>query len=340
MGMGIDRTADTAMNHSSTALLGLRRLLGISREMRAARPVFIVGEARSGTSILYRTLMKHPSFRSHHANLVETDILAHRRRVFMFGRSYPVSLRRYMLENERAYRSFLETIRVVRIVSALALPINFVFRRPAMWLFYVNLNHLMLRAYFFYARRARGCQRLVEKTPTNTPHVAALSKTFPNGRLLYIHRHPVDVFSSYRRRGQADPHAEWARALTPDRFCRNYEESTNRVLDWVASGRRNLLMIPYEGFVGAPLEEFARLCEFLEEAFDPSAVEESDPHPGRWRGDPHLWGEIVPITKRWQDYVSVPEAEFIQARLARTMERLGYEPYGQAPARGRRQEDS
>lgn len=330
--MSIDGATGEDLDDTPYSPLGLRRLLDISREMKAARPVFIVGEARSGTSILYRTLMKHPSFRVHHPNLVETDILAHRRRVFMFSESYPASLRKYMLDDERAYRSFLESIRVVQLVSALAIPVNFVFRKQTTWSLYLNLNHLMLRSYFFHARHARGCTRLVEKTPTNTSHIAVLSRTFPNGRLLYIHRHPVDVFSSYRRRGQADPDAEWARTLTPYRFCRIYEESTDRVLDWVAGGHRNLLMIPYEGFTRSPLKEFARLCEFLEEPFDPSAVEEAHPDPGRWRGDPHLWGPILPITKRWQDFMSVPEAEFIQARLARTMDRLGYEPYGPTPA--------
>ncbi len=322
MGIG-----ETGQRDASQGLLGLRYLLSISQVMKSSRPVFIIGEARSGTSILYRTLMKHPAFRPHFPNLVETEIVAHRHRVFMFGKNYPPSLVRYMLEDEEAYDAFLKSIRVLRPVSALAIPINLVIRQPRMWSWYANLSHLMLRAYFFHAWQARGCIRLVEKTPTNTPNIRALSSTFPNGQLIYVHRHPVDVFSSYRRRGQADPDAAWARAIRPDRFCRTYEESTKRVLDWVRGGHRNLLMVPYERFTGAPVEELKRVCGFLGERFDPTAVVEANPDPGRWKGDPHLWGPIVPVTKRWQDFMSAAEATWIQHRLAPTMEGLGYEPY-------------
>jgi hypothetical protein len=315
------------LKHRPIGILRLRQLLEISREMRESNPVFIVGEARSGTSILYRTLMKHPTFRPRHPNLVETEIFAHLRRIFMFGKNYPEPLIRYMLDDHDAYSAFLASIRVVRLVSALNAPINIVVRRPANWSWYGNLSHLLLRSYFFHATRARGCDRLVEKTPTNTPFIAPLSTTFPKARLLYIHRHPVDVFSSYRRRGQADPGAAWARGLAPEPFCEIYERSANRVLDWIARGNSNLLLIRYEDFTRHPTREFKRLCGFLEEPFDSSAVEEATPHVGRWKGDPLLWGPIVAVTKHWQDFMTMAEAEWIQARLGRTMERLGHEQY-------------
>ena len=36
-------------------------------------------------------------------------------------------------------------------------------------------------------------------------HVGRLFACFPRARLLFIHRHPVDVYSSYVRRGRTDP---------------------------------------------------------------------------------------------------------------------------------------
>jgi hypothetical protein len=306
-------------------VLGVKKLLEISRQMRSSRPVFIVGEARSGTSILYRTLMKHPSFRPRHSRLVETEIFSHLRRAFMFSRRYPESLVRYMLNDMQQYEAFLASVRILRLVSALSIPINVVLPRPPTWWWLANLNHLLLRSYFFHAWIARGCTRLVEKTPTNTPHIPALTATFPNALLLYIHRHPVDVFSSYRHRGRMDPDAEWARRLTPENFCRDYELAVNRVLNWVGSGHENLLLIPYERFTRSPAREFSRVCEFLDESFDPLAIEERN--PGRWSGDPYLFGPIVPVTKRWMDFMTAGEAERIESRLAPTMRRLGYQPY-------------
>jgi hypothetical protein len=304
----------------------VRELLEISHEMRRTRPVFIVGEARSGTSMLYRTLQKHPSFRPYEINLVETDIFRVLHRVFMFHRGYPPALLRFMLGNEQLYSSFLRTIRVPRIVSALSVGPNMALRSHPDWLWEANVGRLVVRSYFFHAAQARGCGRLVEKTPTNSAHLLRLSRTFPRARLLYIHRHPVDVLSSHLRRANIDPAAGWAR-IGVEQFCGAYERSANEVLQWVEGSRRNLRMIRYDDFTHDPEQEFRDVCRFLDEPFDRAAVEESNPNSMRWPVDAHLWGEIVPMTKRWQDYLSGTDAKRVQDRLQVTMKRLGYSRY-------------
>jgi hypothetical protein len=304
----------------------LRELLRISAQMKASRPLFIIGEARSGTSILYRTLQKHSSFRPIEPNLVETEICSHLRRTFMFGRAYPSSLIRFMLGDEARYRQFLRSIRTIRLLSALLVVPNLVIRDRSDLLWYGNLNHLVLRSYFFHAQKARGCLRLVEKTPTNTPNIDRFWKSFPNTRFLYIHRHPVDVFSSYRRRARDDPEAGWAAALTPEGFCLSYKASLERVLRW-SHEHENLRMVRYEGFTRNPAGEFSSICEFLGAPFEPIAVEEHEADPARWRGDPLLWGEIVSATKDWRDYMTAGEADVIQKALSDQMSRLGYEDY-------------
>jgi hypothetical protein len=304
----------------------LRELLTISSEMKASRPVFIVGEARSGTSILYRTLQKHPSFRPVEPNLVETEIFSLLRRTFMFGPSYPGPLIRFMLNDQSAYRDFLRSVRIVRLVSGLSVPINLVVGDRSDFVWYANLNHLLLRSYFFHAMRARRCRRLVEKTPTNTPNIHRLWKTFPRAQFLYVYRHPVDVFSSYRRRARADPAAAWAGRLGPEDFCVGYAASVERVLRWVED-HGNLQMIRYEDFTQHPARTFENICRFLEEPFEPQAVQEQDADLNRWRGDPHLWGAIVPVTKNWRDHMTTAEADAIQRALSHVMTRLGYDPY-------------
>src|SRR5918993_578669 len=217
---GCDYASARQRKHPSRSAEALViNLWRVSRAMKAASPVFIVGEARSGTSLLYRTLQKHPSFRPHRQNLVETDAFSHLRRTFMFSRTYPDPLRRFMLEDEAAWRAFLRTIRPIRAVSAVWAPVNYVLRDRVAWLWHANLHQLVLRAYFFYAWQARGCGRLLEKTPTNSLHLPRLVATFPRARFLYIHRHPVDVFTSYRRRAALDPQASWAN-IRLDEFCR------------------------------------------------------------------------------------------------------------------------
>ena len=304
----------------------MRELWRISRAIKAASPVFIVGEARSGTSLLYRTLQKHPSFRPHSPNLVETEVFAHLRRTFLFNHTYPDPLIRFMLGDEAAWRLFLRTIRPLRAVSAAWAPLNYVVRDRLPWMWHAHLQHLVLRAYFFYAWEARGCRRLVEKTPTNTSNLPRLAVAFPRARFLYIHRHPVDVFTSYRRRAAIDPQAGWAE-LTLEEFCRRYERRTAGALDWRAGGRGDLLLVRYEAFTAAPEETFRGICTFLDEPFADEAIEEHAPNPNRWPVDPHLWSRIVPRTKRWRDYLNSEETDELQRRLTRTMAALGYQPY-------------
>lgn len=301
-------------------------LLRVSSRMKRASPVFIVGEARSGTSLLYRLLQQHPSFRPYRINLVETHIFGQLRRAFLFKTRPPETLVRYMLGDAAAYRAFLRSIRLPRGLSAVNVGVNWVLRDRFAWLWYANLNHLVVRSYFFHAWRARGCRRLLEKTPTNTAYIARLTAIFPHARLLYVHRHPVDVLGSYRRRRRDDPAAVWAE-LDVAAFCERYAVSAGRVLDWRAAGHTNLSLVRYEDLTTEPESELSGVCAFLGEAFEPSVLSERHPDPQRWWGDPHLWGDITPSTKRWQDYVTPEEARDVQDRLAPTMRRLGHEPH-------------
>jgi hypothetical protein len=244
----------------------------------------------------------------------------------MFRERYPEQLMRFMLQDRDQWIRFVSSIRACRITNALLLPANLLARRPPLWLWYANLHHMTLRSYFFHAREARGCRRLVEKTPTNAPHLQYLKRTFPQSRFLYVHRHPVDVFASYRRRARDDPGARWA-DIAVDTFCARYEASTSAALAWLDAASTDLLMVGYKDFTADPQTSFREICRFLDERFERSALIESKADLRRWRGDPHLWGPIVTTTKRWKDHVSKAEANLIETRVAPLMTRLGYRPY-------------
>jgi Sulfotransferase family len=301
-------------------------LWALSRTMVRANPVFIVGEARSGTSILYRTLQKHSAFAPKQQSLVETEMFAHLPRAFLFGPSYPESWLRFFLDDSQEFDRFLRSIRLAKVATAALAPVNYVRRDRWSWLFYAGLGPAVLRSFVFHATRARGCRRLVEKTPTNAQHLQKLTAAFPHARLLYVHRHPVDVYSSYRRRATVDPAGGWA-DLDVRTFAARWSASTAQVLSWLDSGRRNLLAIRYESFVEDPVATFKEICAFLAEPFEALAVEESRPDANRWPVDPHLWGAIAPRTKMWRAHISTDEAATVQYLTGSIMRRLGYRPY-------------
>jgi hypothetical protein len=143
---------------------------------------------------------------------------------------------------------------------------------------------------------------------------------------LYVHRHPVDVFSSYRRRAAVDKAGGWA-DLDVHTFVEQWTKSTARALAWLDSGKGNLQMVRYESFVDDPATAFRDICAFLGEPFEVQAVEETRPDLDRWPVDPHLWGAIVPSTKEWRDHISAEEAAVVQEHTASIMQRLRYSPY-------------
>lgn len=309
----------------------------IDRRARRMRPVFIVGAPRSGSSLLYRTLQHHPSFRCANAedgmNLHETDIVAHLYNLPWFKREQPRTLWGYMLKDVGRFDAFLASIEPLKTRVRNVRRIDERLERdlPARGLierYYLRYDRIV-RNYFVHAHEARGCGRLVEKTPHHIAHVDLFRAAFPNARFLYIHRHPIDVYSSYRRRAQVDPRAEWAR-LSPDEFIELYGGMSSRAID-EARGAADVLLVPYEEFTAEPRSSFAGICSFLDEPFVADALE-VDEQRDDYEIDPHLFGEITTDTKDWRDYVSEDEAAHVETELAEVMDAWRYERYASPEA--------
>jgi hypothetical protein len=145
-----------------------------SNGMRNASPVFIMGLGRSGTSLLYRTMQKHPAFHPRTINLQETRLMARLPWAFRFDDESPRQLVRFMLKDSEHYHAFLEETRHLRRLTLLTSPVNVPLRgRTPTPLWRAQGLHLVARSYLWHAWAARGSQRLVEKTPG---HVMYLDK--------------------------------------------------------------------------------------------------------------------------------------------------------------------
>jgi len=297
----------------------------ISRRMKAASPVFIVGAARSGTSILFRTLQKHSSFRPREVNLEETKLLDHVNASHRFTPEGPEALRRFMLDDEARYAAFLEVIEPIRRRHARKLPeINRKVARRIPWWWKLNRNHEVVRAYFHFAWEARGCERLVEKTPLNMRYTPLLRSAFPRSKCLFIHRHPIDVYSSYCRRHKVDPSAGWA-DVERHTFTRRYATEIRQARAMLAAWPEGFRMIRYEDFTADPVAVMESICAFLDEPMEEEMLREANPELGKWKADPHLFSKITTKTKDWREFVNARDAEEVEEALATEMEQLGYE---------------
>lgn len=308
------------------------QLIKISKEMRRYCPVFIVGEARSGTSILYRTLQKHSVFRPKKINLHEAKMFHYSNRSYLLEDAENSNPLCYMLNNIEMYKQFLTSIKKIRLMHRVLCmisgyqSINFrLANRIQLW-WYLNLNHVVLRSFFYFAKEARGANRLVEKTPNNLRHSTKLILAFPKSKLLYIYRHPIDVYTSYVRRGKIESKEGWLN-LSPDRFCGIYRNRIRIALKYSRKAKDSFLLVKYEDFTQKTDIEVKKICTFLGVCFQKETITEKNPDLTKWKPDPYLFAEIRPKTKNWRDYIRFEDAQYIETQLIAEMKMLDYERY-------------
>lgn len=269
-------------------------------------PVFIVGAPRSGTSILYRTLLKHSSFRivgDEALALAESGLLDALPAAPRWKAPRPPRMWLYFLRDEAAYSRFLAEVREATEGAGPSAP-----DEPPPW------TRPVLAAFVRHAAEARSCRRLVEKTPTHIDRAEWLVDALPTARLLFIHRHPVDTYSSYVRRASVDETATTWADLSVDEFADVYRRQSLHARRLASELPDRFATVAYEAFTADPATEAARLCAFLSEPFEPSMAVEATPDLERSSNDPHLFGAITMETKRWSDYVDDRTAVEVEDR--------------------------
>ena len=304
--------------------------------------VFIVGPARSGTSLLYRMLQQHPRFRptrcAFGSDLTESKAFFDPEQLFVRQQQGTGALS-YLLFKERYYSRFLTATRPLRSWrehrGCAARYRKVRGQPPAERLLVWNdcRTPALLQAFFYYAKKARGAQRLLEKTPEHLNQLPEMLSTFPSARCLCLMRHPLDVYSSYRRRLAAEldrrTKAEelgWLQKSV-DAFCKLYAWQVRTALEHVEGDPARCLTVRYEDLTADPRQTIAEVLAFLGEHFDDACLPVDQRAQVSWKVDPHLFGPVCRNTKRWADYLSQEEARELEERLQPLLDVLGYDRY-------------
>jgi hypothetical protein len=286
-------------------------------------PVFIVGQARSGTSILYRLLQTHPTFsRGNPQNLSESHAL----HVLARSQSIDVpSMRSFAGLDDDAWSRLLAAQPRSHRRRRLAplVPASVLTRLPRLWSALGCED--ALRSYI-ESVAAAGRERLLEKTPQNLPWVPHIAHTFPSAKLVCIGRHPVTTLASYRRRHAEDPGADWA-AVSLDDFCARWRHEAALIDRWSRRYPDRFFFLRYEQLVVRPDDVQRELFAWL-------GLEPLRELPGTATPSPfappsevkHLYGPIGPTSTNWRTYVSAAEAAEVEARLATPMAVIGTAP--------------
>jgi hypothetical protein len=290
-------------------------------------PVFIVGEPRSGTSILFRSLQAHPSFTpsvgTHLAESHAADLLLDVFEPADVTAESPLAEYAHGVEPVlAAAKDFAPLRRRRRLVRSVVGQARLVHR--SLWV--AAGEHHVIRRYLLETQRQRGEQRPLDKSALNLRWVPHLGTAFPRARFLYIVRHPIDVYTSYARRVLEDPEGSAWADIDETTFCDAWNRRVSFALAHAAKDAR-LLIVRYEEFTHETESVMRRVLDHVGEPFDRRCLLPDDDDANEFTIDPHLFGEIVTTTKTWQDYVDADSAHRIQERLAGAMSQLGYAPH-------------
>lgn len=283
---------------------------GGMRGARSKAPVFVLGCGRSGTKLLYHTLLSAGGFAVYHAESNAFNLIGLR-----FGNLAQRENRRALLDHwlrsKLFYRSGLSREEIEpRILEDCRNAGDF------------------LRILMETIARKQGVGRWAECTPLHLLYLPLIKTLLPEALIVHIIRDGRDVAVSLDRIGWIKPFS-WdrqRRLLAPAIFWK-----------WiVGKGRRygrgmgsDYLEVHYEDVVEKPRETLARIGAFIEHDLDYDRIQQNaqgsmvDPNSS-FRGDGQE-KESNPVG-RWKTALSAAEIGHVESLIGDRLQETGYIP--------------
>ena len=261
---------------------------------------FIVGCARSGTTLLQAMLAGHS-------------------RVFSFPESHffcsavPQSRRLRLLgfANLRTVQSALSDLLTSLERRDLASLIPG--RNPLL-----SAYGRAFRCIIDQATRDRGKDIWLEKTPHHIDYLTSIQRVIPNARFIHILRDGRDVIASQRHAISQDP-AYWGSWGLPQ-LVQVWNKDVQTSLRYRHQPAH--ILISYEALLDRPLPELERLCTFLQVDFQLDMLrhwEMADVVLGGRRSHPWMQSAFEPLKdtrlKKFFRVFTVEERQFIESHL-------------------------
>jgi hypothetical protein len=276
---------------------------------RSKAPVFVLGCGRSGTKLLYHTLLSAGGFAVYHAESNAFNLIGLR-----FGSLSKLENRRALLDHwlrsKLFYRSGLTREEI----------------EPKILEQCHNAGDF-LRILMETITRKQGVVRWAESTPLHLLYLPLIKKLFPDALIVHIIRDGRDVTASLDRIGWIKP-LPWdnkRRLLAPALFWR-----------WIVSkGRKygremagDYMEVHFEDVIGRPQETLLRLGAFIAHDLNYDRIQQNalgtlrDPNSS-FKGDGDA-KESNPI-ERWKQLLSRPDVAQVESLIGGLLRETGYE---------------
>ena len=282
-------------------------LIDVSHTPSEARPFFVLGAQRSGTTMLRLMLNNHPRLAVPHETVFITQFF---RKLPQYGDLAQAENMRRLLDEIAAHTLVVRGELIPDKDAVLA-------RQPRT---YAELIDAIMTCY----AEARGKARWGDKTPYYTPDMDILHAIFPKAKFVQILRDGRDVALSQRK-------IEWC-STNSFRLAQDWTWKTTlchklgRVL-----GPEHYLEIRYEELVRDPRAVLTQVCDFLRESFDEQMLHYHETAKNVVPGESLKWHQNsvrAPDASKifaWKD--SLPESDRIifEEIAGDTLEYFGYE---------------
>ncbi len=232
-------------------------LAAIRQWCRQVQPLFILGLARSGTSMLQVAYAQHPAMFSI-AKCRETHVFVRPQqpyenpvhkptRVYLRGRPNLLALRKLKTEVEAQHGPLSE-------------------------------DDLVALFFWFAATCVYPGQTPLEKTPAHLRRLDMIFRIFPQARVVVCSRDPLEVTASYRKRlalekaeGQPPEKTAWLEKDV-DQMIGVFELFTRLVRQARPKYGSRMFMAPYDWLVSQPEASLRDICTWSGLTFHPSMV--------------------------------------------------------------------
>ncbi len=276
---------------------------------RKQRPVFVIGCPRSGTNLLYDTLLSAGGFAIYRGRIPVYQVLIPR-----FGKLDRIENRKKIiavwLRSEGFRRSGLDGADLTGKVLANC-----------------RSGGDLLRIVMDEIARKQHVARWAFYTPDSVVRVATVKKEIPEALFIHILRDGRDIALSLRKLGDFNPFP-WSRR------SRSLEE-TALYWEWMLQkGRRDgrgilddYVEIHYEDLVGDPRRTLKVLSEFLDHDLDYDRIRNAAlgtlSKPNSSYREETAEVRLNPI-QRWRQRLSQREVASLEWQVGKTLEELGY----------------
>jgi hypothetical protein len=281
---------------------------GSVRGVRSKAPVFVLGCGRSGTKLLYHTLLSAGGFALYHAESNTFNLIGLR-----FGSLERRENRRKLLDHwlrsKLFYRSGLTREEIEpRILEECRNAGDF------------------LRILMETIARKQGVERWAECTPLHLLYLPLIKKLLPDSLIVHIVRDGRDVAVSLDRIGWIKPFP-WDRKRSVLASALFWKWIVGKGRHYGSRMGADYMEVHYEDVVEKPRETLARIGAFIDHDLDYDRIQQNaqgsmvDPNSS-FRGDGDE-KESNPV-ERWKTVLSAEETAMMEQVIGDSLQDVGY----------------